>query len=99
MSRVLRWTSESKKTFNQNLEYLSEEWDNQVINNFLDRVEEVLEQIRSNPELYPLHRPSDQIHKCVVHKRIILYYKIVDDKHIDLLTFWNTYQGPDKLKV
>lgn len=99
MSRVLRWTSESKKTFNRNLEYLSEEWDNSVINNFLDRVEEVLEQIKNSPELYPLHRPADKIYKCVVHKRVILYYKIMDDKHIDLLTFWNTYQDPDKLKV
>jgi hypothetical protein len=34
MSRLLRWTSESKKTFSQNLDYLAEEWDNQVINNF-----------------------------------------------------------------
>lgn len=40
---MLRWTSESKKTFNQNLEYLAEDWDYHVINNFLDRVEVVLE--------------------------------------------------------
>jgi plasmid stabilization system protein ParE len=99
MSRALRWTSESRRTFNQNLKYLAEEWDNQVINNFLDRVEEVLEKIKSNPELYALHRPMDKVYKCVVHKRIILYYKIVDDGRIDLLTFWNTYQDPDKLKV
>lgn len=99
MIRTLRWTSESRKTFNQNLEYLAEEWDNRVINNFLDRVEEVLDQIKSNPELYPLHRQIDKVYKCVVHKRIILFYKIVDDKHIDLLTFWNTHQDPDKLKV
>lgn len=99
MSRILRWTPESKKTFNQNLEYLSVEWDNQVINNFLERVEEVLEQIRSNPKLYQLYRPKDKIYKCVVHKRIVLYYRIVDSKHVDLLTFWSTYQDPDKLKV
>ncbi len=99
MSYTLNWTTESKKTFNQNLEYLSEEWDNPIVNNFLDRVEVVLEQIKSNPKLHPLHRPMDKVYKCVVHKRIILYYKIVDDKTIDLLTFWNTYQDPDKLEV
>lgn len=99
MSRTLRWTSESKRTFNQNLEYLAEGWNNQVINNFLDRVEEVLEKIKSNPELYPLHRPKDKVYKCVVHKRVVLYFRIVDTGHIDLLTFWNTYQNPDKLRV
>jgi plasmid stabilization system protein ParE len=99
MSRVLRWTTESRETFNQNLEYLSEEWDFKVINNFLDRVEEALEQIRSNPELYPLYRPTDKVYRCIIHKRVVLYYRIVDDKHIDLLTFWSTYQDPDKLNV
>ena len=99
MTPILRWTSESKRTFNQNLEYLSKEWDNSVINNFLDRVESVLEQIKSNPELFPKYKTKANIHKCVVNKRIILFFKIVDEKHIDLVTFWNTYQNPDKLKM
>lgn len=98
MSRTLFWTAESKKTFDQNLEYLAKEWNNQIMNNFLDRVEEVLEQIIKNPQLYSLHRPADHVYKCVVHKRIILYYKIVNENHIHLLTFWNTYRHPDKLK-
>lgn len=79
MTPILRWTSESKRTFNQNLEYLSKEWDNQVINNFLDRVESVLEQIKSNPKLFLIYKQKSTIRKCVVHKRIILFYKIVDE--------------------
>ncbi len=53
MSYRLNWTSESEKTFNQNLEYLSKEWNVVVLNQFLDRVEEVLEKVKSNPKLYP----------------------------------------------
>jgi hypothetical protein len=66
---------------------------------FIDRVEEVLEKIKANPKLYPLYRPSKSVYKCVVHHRIILYYKVVDEEIIDLLTFWNTYQDMDKLKL
>lgn len=99
MSYILRWTSESERTFNQNLEYLEEEWDYQVINNFLDRVEQVLKTIKANPQLYPLHRPKDNVRKCIVNKRITLYYKIMDDQHIALLTFWNVYQKPDNLNL
>lgn len=29
----------------------------------------------------------------------MLYYKVVENNHIDLLTFWSTYQDPDKLNV
>ena len=99
MSFTLRWTTESVSTLKQNLYYLEYEWDNQVINNFLDRVEEILETIKTNPLLYPLHSAKDNVRKCVVNKRIILYYKIVDEQFIDLLTFWNTYRDPGKLKI
>jgi len=95
----INWTPEAEKTFNQNLEYLSNEWDNVVMNHFLDRVEEVLGVIQSNPKLYPLHRPDENVHRCVIHERIVLYYKIVGDEAIDLLTFWNTYQDPSSLKI
>jgi len=99
MSVRINWTYESERSFGQNLEYLSKEWDAVVLNRFLDRVEEVLETIKSNPKLYPLHRPKDNVHKCVIHERIVLYYRIVDDGVIDLLTFWNTYLDPSMLKV
>lgn len=99
MSARINWTSESEETFNQNLEYLLTEWDAVVVNGFLDRIEEVLNSIKSNPRLYPLHRSKENVHKCVVHERIVLYYRIVDEDTIDLLTFWNTSQDPGKLKV
>ena len=98
MSLKVNWTSESERTFNQNLEYLSKEWDNTVMNHFLDRVDEVIKKIQINPLLFPLHRVEEQIHKCVIHERIILYYKVTDDR-IDLLTFWNTYQNPSRLNL
>lgn len=99
MSYQLRWTPESTQTFNQNIEYLSTEWDSKVLTNFLNRVDEVLKLIEENPLLYPVHRVSANVHKCVVHKRLIVYYRIVDHERIDLLTFWNTYQDPSKLKL
>lgn len=67
------------------------------INSFLDRVEVALDQIVQNPEFYPIHHPTDRVHRCVIHKRIVLYYRL-NNKQIDLLTFWNTYQNPDEIK-
>ncbi len=98
MSFIINWTPESERTFIQNLEYLSSDWDTLVINKFLDRVEEVLNTIKSNPRLYPTHKTRKNVHRCVVHERIVLYYLIVNEEVIDLLTFWNSYQDPNKLK-
>ncbi len=99
MSFTVNWTEESEITFNENIEYLSKSWDLQSINNFLDRIDEVVENIKSNPSLYPVYRKSDKVHKCVVNRHITVYYKIVDASNVDLITFWNTHKNPDDLKV
>jgi plasmid stabilization system protein ParE len=93
----LSWTEEAIKTLNQNTEYLSSDWGNQVVNDFLDRVDEVLELVSLNPTVFPVHSVDNTVRRCIVNKRIILYFKIVDDKRIDLLTFWNTYRDPNQL--
>ncbi len=97
MSYSINWTLESELTFYHNLEYLEKEWTYAVINEFLDRVDDVINKIKNNPKLYPLHRRD--VHKCIINERIILYYRVVDNKTIELLTFWNTYQNPESLDI
>ena len=43
MSYTLYWTLQAEETFAANLEYLEKSWTNAVINDFLDRVDEVLQ--------------------------------------------------------
>jgi len=97
MSYALKFTIKAKNNYAQNLDYLKKEWGAKVAMGFIDRVDIVLETIRINPFLYPLYYPAKNIHKCVVHSRIILYYRIKGNA-IEILRFWNTYQNPKKLK-
>lgn len=98
MNLQVFWTEEAKTSFNENLRYLSQKWDLATINRFLDLVDEVLENISCNPNLYPVYLKSDQVHKCVLNKHIILFYRVPDKKRIDLITFWNTHQDPNNLE-
>jgi plasmid stabilization system protein ParE len=98
MKRDIIWLPEAEETFNKNIEYLSEKWTVQVINDFLDRVDEAIGHIAENPYLYAAHENREDIRKCPVTKQITLYFKILENK-IDLLTFWNNYQDPDKLNL
>jgi plasmid stabilization system protein ParE len=97
MSYSIHWTSKGEQTFDQNIEYLEQEWNNTVINQFLDRVSDVLVNISTNPLLYPLHNAEKSIHRCIINGRIVLYYRIIEPSTIDILLFWNTSQNPDKL--
>jgi plasmid stabilization system protein ParE len=96
---AINWTPEAERTFSQNLEYLAYRWGNTVLLDFINKVDNALEVIASNPEAFPLHNTTPNVHKCVVVPQITVYYRIVDDSTIDLLTFWNNYQNPDKLKL
>ena len=97
MTYSINWTLESEQTFYRNLEYLEQDWTYTVMNEFLDRVEDVISKIKINPQLYPLYKRD--VRKCVINERIVLYYRIVENKTIDLLTFWSTYQNPDNLEL
>ena len=79
------------------VDYLKKEWGTKVTIRFIERVDTTLEAIRKNPFLYSLHDPSKNIRKCVIHGRIILYYRI-NGNTVEILRFWNTYQNPEKLK-
>ena len=97
MSVSIRWTPDAINSFHRNIEYLQQDWSVKIGEDFIGRVDEILTQIKVNPYLFPIHRPKDKIHRCVINTRIILYYKIVDSGTIDLLLFWNTWQNPAKL--
>ncbi len=98
MSYKVLWTSEAEQTFNQNILYLEYEWTEVVIENFINKAEESISTIKANPLLFPVVSKKKGIHKCLVVKQVSLYYKVVG-KNIYLLTFWNNYQNPDRLKV
>ncbi len=97
MSYTLKLTVKARNSYAQNLDYLHKEWGSKVTLDFIDRVDTVLQTIIQNPYLYPTYLSSKSIHKCAVHNRIILYYRIKGNV-IEILRFWNTYQDPKKLK-
>ncbi|MBS1521584.1 MAG: hypothetical protein JST50_11340 [Bacteroidetes bacterium] len=92
---AINWTPEAEKTFLQNLEYLAYQWNNKVITDFINKVDDALQVIAQNPNAFPLHKSTLDIHKCVT----IPFYRIVNNNSIDLITFWNNYQDPNKLKI
>jgi len=98
MSYQIITTAESELTFYQNLDYLAKEWDDKVTDHFIDRVDNVIQKIKQNPFLFPLHGYQNNVRKAIIHKRIILYYRIIDDALIELLVFWNTARDPKDLK-
>ncbi len=92
------WTERAKETFYQNMSYLEEEWTESVIENFIEKTDESILVISSHPLLFPLVSKKKRVHKCLVVKQVSLFYRIIGDE-IYLVTFWNNFQNPKKLKL
>lgn len=91
------WTPDALDSYGQNIAYLSEEWDEAVVKNFTEKIEESISYIEKNPAIYPFHNKSKKIRKCLVVKQISLYYRHTKSE-IQILLCWNNYQDPKRLK-
>jgi len=92
------WTTDAKDSYEQNIAYLANEWNEAVIENFIEKIEEAVSHIQKNPSLYPFYNKRKKVRKCVVVKQISLYYRSTET-HIEILLCWNNYQDPKKLKL
>jgi plasmid stabilization system protein ParE len=77
-------------------EYLVENWDLKVVDDFLKRYKECLDLIVKNPELYAVTRRDKKIRSCVLTKHNMIYFKEFPDR-ITILTVFDTRQNPKKL--
>ncbi|WP_419801342.1 type II toxin-antitoxin system RelE/ParE family toxin [Mucilaginibacter sp.] len=91
------WSPLSKSSYYNILVYLEENWTIKELEKFVNRTEEVLNQIHVNPLLYPFSNEGN-IHKCVITKQTSLYYRIKSNS-IELLVFWDNRQNPKKLRI
>lgn len=67
-----------------------------VSNEFLDRIEQRIEQLKQNPEIAPKIE-NTTYHRLLIHPNVSLFYTIEID-FIKLLLLWDNRQDPKQLK-
>ena len=96
MSKQVVWSPLSESDFSKILEYLNENWDEKVTNQFIDLIENILEQISINPRQFPVIYKKEKIRKCVLTKHNSMFYR--DSKtQVDILRIYDTRQDPNTL--
>ena len=96
MPRQIVWSPSAERDFANILEYLHENWDEKVTNQFIDLTEEVIGQISHNPRLFPLIYKKEKIRKCVLTKHNTLFYR-GSKTQVDILRIYDTRQDPKTL--
>ncbi len=97
MMKTVVWTQTAEKSYENNLEYLSEYWSGKEIRTFMDKVDEAVSNILLHPFIGSISHDYIHYRKYLIVPQIYLYYRITPEK-IYLAAFWNNFQNPDHLQ-
>lgn len=91
------WSSQAKKDYWQNIDYLEAEWTFQDVINFIEKVERTID-LLSMKNVEFISTNYQNVNQVVITKQITLYYRIESGK-LELLRFWNNYQDLQNFKI
>ena len=90
------WSKTSELTFDEIINYIENKFGILVSENYYSDVISTVEDIKNNPELFPIYQIQSATRKAVINKKTILYYQI-QDTNINLLAFYDVRKGVHKL--
>ncbi len=96
MKYSIRWSHQARISYLSILEYLEINWSFKEVEDFSQRLEEVIAFTSVNPKIYPKSELSN-IRRAVVTKQVSLFYE-VNDEFVDVLFLWDNRQDPSNLK-
>lgn len=93
MALKIYWTKRADKKFDQILDYLIDEWGENVAKVFMKKVYDFLDILSEFPEIGTLENKEKGIRGFTIIKNVSLFYTISGDKII-LLNFFDNRQNP-----
>ena len=96
----IKLSERARKDIIQTVDYLLAKWTKREAAVFLDKLERLKKIISSDPLLFAYYNKVDNIHKAVLTKHNIVYYKLDQNaKTIVIITIFNVYQDPEKRRI
>jgi plasmid stabilization system protein ParE len=103
MAYQITWTIKASQDFDNITAYLSENWGEKYVSNFVNQLYQKINLIAEMPEMCPEISPINKVRRCVIDEHNSLYYRIVGNEieinEVQLLTIFANKQNPSKLKL
>ena len=90
------WTPLGLKSLDKTTNFIEEQWNEDVADNFLERLDERIEQLKKNPKIGPTYKQTE-FRKLLIHPLVTLYYEIKFG-YISLNLVWANKQDPNELR-
>ncbi|MCX6233110.1 MAG: type II toxin-antitoxin system RelE/ParE family toxin [Bacteroidetes bacterium] len=95
MALEIVWSKRADKKFDKILEYLSNEWGNNVTKSFVKKVYDFLDILSEFPDIGTLENGEKGIRGFVIIKQVSIFY-IIRNNLIIILNFFDNRQSPNK---
>ena len=90
------WTPLGLKSLDKATNFIEEQWNEDVTDNFLDRLDERIEQLKKNPKVGPTYQQTE-FRQLLIHPLVTLYYELKTE-YISLTLVWANKQDPEELR-
>jgi len=94
--RKISWNLLAKLDYFENIDFLLENWSEKEAQQFINEVNHI-EFILKQGNVDFQQTDFEVVKRVVIRKQITLFYRTIDNNHIEFLRFWNNYKNIDKL--
>ena len=88
---------EAKEDIENILNYLSENWNSNIVQELLQKLNTFYFIVSINPRLFGYHNKAKKIRKYLLSRHNIIYYRIHKNE-VQIITVFDTRQNPTKLR-
>lgn len=89
------WTPVAANSLRETVNFITELWDSDVADKFLNQLDYRIKQIQRNPEIAPPFKNSE-FRQILIHKSVSLFYRSTPE-YVKLLLVWDNRQDPSQL--
>ncbi len=93
MALNIKWTKRASKSFHKTVIGIEEEWNEQAAKRFVNKVNNFLQILRTQPKIGKIELREKSIRGFVISRQTTVLYRIKEDA-IVLLKFFNNRQNP-----
>lgn len=93
MALDVRLTDRARADIEDISQYLQENWSDKVKMDFLTRLVDQFELIGEMPLMFRASIKKPGVRECVMNKHTIIYYRVVDNRFIQVLSIQSTKRG------
>jgi plasmid stabilization system protein ParE len=98
MVSVLKWTDRAIAEYGTLLDYLYEEWSEEIAQRVITELNHTVLRIQNSPEQFPVFIKKRQVRRCVVSPQTSIFFKIKKD-YIEISSVFDNRQNPRKRKL